>query len=80
MELMELINNDENREGSNLKNNEIKEEKVLGITWKLKEDTFVLGVSDIFEKTKDIVVTKRMVLKVIASVYDPIWVITTHCY
>ena len=60
-DLMELINGSEN--GSNIKceekNNEkkiienihtIKNEKVLGIEWNLKEDCFVMGVSEILKK------------------------------
>ena len=46
--------------------------KVLGIRWNQTEDTLELGVNEIFVKADGIKPTKRNILKVIASIYDPV--------
>ena len=48
------------------------EAKILGIKWDEVRDEFILGVKDIFVNAENINPTKRNVLKVIASCYDPI--------
>ena len=63
-ELMDLIHDDDR--------NKENEEKVLGITWNNKTDKLILSVQQIFEEASTIVPTKRNILKIIASVYDPI--------
>ena len=47
-------------------------EKVLGIPWDNQEDKLILGVSEIFAKAEDVKPTKRNILRVIASIYDPV--------
>ena len=54
------------------KNNLIENGKVLGIIWREKDDILVLNVKELFESAVTVAPTKRNVLKVIASVYDPI--------
>ena len=49
----------------------LEDNKVLGIRWNEK-DTLIIGVKYIFKNAAWIEVTKRNVLKVIASVYDPV--------
>ena len=46
--------------------------KVLGIKWNDVNDTLQLGVSMIFEQAEKLSPTKRNILKIIASVYDPV--------
>ena len=47
-------------------------EKVLGISWDNQEDKLILGVSEIFVKAENVNPTKRNILRVIASIYDPV--------
>ena len=46
--------------------------KVLGIKWNHSEDTMQLGVQSVFETAHKVQPTKRNILKVIASIYDPV--------
>ena len=49
-----------------------RRDKVLGITWDHIEDTLNIGLQDAFEKAHAVTPTKRNILKIIASIYDPI--------
>ena len=46
--------------------------KVLGIRWNEVEDYLIMGVKEVSELAKDLKPTKRNVMKVIASIYDPV--------
>ena len=46
--------------------------KVLGIRWNEDEDYLIMGVKEVSELAKDLKPTKRNVMKVIASIYDPV--------
>ena len=48
------------------------EQKVLGSLWDTKEDTLVFRFGHLIKFVKELPATKRSVIKVIASVYDPI--------
>ena len=48
------------------------EQKILGLLWNTKEDTFVFRFGHLIKLAKELQATKRSVIKVIASVYDPI--------
>ena len=48
------------------------EQKVLGLLWNTKEDTLVFRFGHLIKLAKELPATKRSVIKVIASVYDPI--------
>ena len=47
-------------------------QKVLGIDWDENKDILKLGVGEIFKNAEKISPTKRNILKIIASIYDPI--------
>ena len=46
--------------------------KVLGVTWHEKSDVLIFGLRDIFNAAVKITTTKRNILNIIASVYNPI--------
>ena len=71
-ELRAIINKKE-KINNNINNNNTsrKNEKVLGIAWNEDNDTLILGVNELFESVINIEPTKRNILRVIASVYDP---------
>ena len=48
------------------------EQKVLGLLWNTKEDTLVFRFGYLINLAKELLPTKRSLIKVIASVYDPI--------
>ena len=48
------------------------EQKVLGLLWNTKEDTLVFRFGHLINLAKELLPTKRSLIKVIASVYDPI--------
>ena len=48
------------------------EQKVLGLLWNTKEDTLVFWSGHLTKLVKELPATKHSVIKVIASVYDPI--------
>ena len=55
--------------------NEDEEHKVLGITWNHKTDELIMCFDKIVELAETLPLTKRTMLKVIASVYDPLgWI------
>ena len=47
-------------------------DKVLGITWNDLDDILVFDVKEMFKDAFRVIPTKRSILKVIASAYDPI--------
>ena len=49
--------------------------KTLGVTWNVKDDNYEISTKHIFNEGRDIEITKRNVLKIIASVYDPVGII-----
>ena len=81
-ELMEYFDEMENI-GSDLKNKgnenecnqadvmEVYQNKVLGIPWNLKEDEFIVDISDLIEGIDTSTITKRDFLKFTASIFDP---------
>ena len=48
------------------------EQKILRLLWNTKEDTLVFRFGHLIYLAKELLVTKRSLIKVIASVYDPI--------
>ena len=48
------------------------EQKVLGLLWNTKEDALVFWFGHLIKLAKELPATKHSVIKVIASVYDPI--------
>ena len=67
--LLEIINANENKQ----QDNSAKScEKVLGIKWDETKDTLIIGISDILDKAINIEPTKRNILCIIASIYDPV--------
>ena len=75
--LRELINSKEENVGINEKEEEfnIEGDKILGITWNENEDTMIINLKNYIKEAESVVVTKRNVLSVIASFYDPIGLI-----
>ena len=55
--------------------NGVTNEKVLGVIWKEKNDVLVINLLDILKITDIMDVTKRNVLKLVASFYDPLGLI-----
>ena len=50
--------------------------KVLGIDWHKQNDSFIIDLNKIYEAGIELPTTKRNVLKIIASIYDPIGIIS----
>ena len=84
-ELRKLIHDYENREVVNIERyvnsevpkyvnimNSFNNEKVLGLYWDHQRDVISLKISEIFKEAVNIIPTKRKILSMIASVYDPI--------
>ena len=72
-----LINLYEKNEGVNsgveMNNvNSINNDKVLGLYWNHKKDIISLKINKVVKKVINIIPTKRNILSVIASVYDPV--------
>ena len=70
--LVDLIYN-ENKEIHTTDNNTPK--KVLGVTWNNKTDTLIYYFSDLIKEAKLLKPTKRNVLKILSSFYDPMGLI-----
>ena len=75
-DLCKLINIYEKNEGVNtgaeMNNvNSINNGKVLGLYWDHKKD-ISLKINEVFKEATNIIPTKRNILSVIASVYDPV--------
>ena len=51
------------------------EEKILGLAWNDKKDIFIYDFSNIIEMTKSMQPTKRNLLKILSSFYDPLGII-----
>ena len=84
-ELCKFIHDYENREIVNIERhvnrevpkyvnivNSFNNEKVLGLYWDHQRDVISLKISEIFKEAVNIVPTKRNILSIIASVYDPV--------
>ena len=54
--------------------NEESEKKVLGIAWDIKHDELVISFR--IQKSNEDVVTKRELLKRIASIFDPVGILS----
>ena len=52
--------------------NSFNNEKVLGLYWDQQRAVISLKISEIFKEAVNIIPTKRNILSIIASVYDPI--------
>ena len=53
-----------------------KGEKVLGVKWNCESDTFHLDLAQIAEKAEGLEPTKRNVLSLLASLFDPLGLIS----
>ena len=50
--------------------------KILGISWKCDDDEFLFDIKNLIKKAlSGDVITKRFVLKIISSIYDPLGII-----
>ena len=47
-------------------------EKVLGVEWNEYQDIFIFRVNKMFEDVIEIVPSKRRILSLISSIYDPV--------
>ena len=65
-----IINNTVNKEVVDSKIN--NEQKILGILWDEIEDNLIFRLDDIFKDATNVVPTKRNILSVISTVYDPV--------
>ena len=52
------------------------DEKILGVLWDTKSDTMSINLSKIYDQGKSLPITKRNVLRTIASIYDPLGIIS----
>ena len=50
--------------------------KILGLTWDKTEDKLNIQTSNVYKESAEYLVSKRNVLKTVASLYDPIGVIS----
>ena len=53
--------------------------KVLGINWDDVGDLFIIRFNEFGKEENDLIVTKRLILRVMAGFYDPLWMDTTDC-
>ena len=70
LENVNIVNNTVNKEVVDSKIN--NEQKILGILWGKIEDNLVFRLDDIFKDANNIVPTKRNILSVISTVYNPV--------
>ena len=52
--------------------NSINNDKVLVLYWDHTKDIINLKINEVFKETINVIPTKRNILSVIASVYDPV--------
>ena len=50
--------------------------KTLGVTWNVVKDEYTVPVSKVFSDGRDCEVTKRNVLKLLASIFDPLGIVS----
>ena len=74
-ENIEKLSEDANYASLMLNPDEENENKVLGIPWNTKHDEFVISFR-IQKSTEDVVITKRELLKKIASIFDPVGILS----
>ena len=74
-ENIEKLSEDTNYASLMLNPDEENENKVLGIPWNTKHDEFVISFR-IQKSTEDVVITKRELLKKIASIFDPVGILS----
>ena len=72
--LRNLIQECEGRDNTRYKTDEKFEsyEKVLGVEWNEYQDIFIFRVNKMFEDVIEIVPSKRKILSLISSIYDPV--------
>ena len=51
-------------------------DKVLGVGWNIHSDTLQYSLSEIVDRARALVLTKRNILSVIAGIYDPLGLIS----
>ena len=51
-------------------------EKVLGVAWNFEEDKLVFALTTVAEKATKLTSTKRNVLSLVASIFDPLGIIS----
>ena len=74
--LRKLIKECECNDNTRYKTDEISEsEKVLDVEWNEYQDIFVFRVNKMFEDIIEIVPSKRRILSIISSIYDPVGVL-----
>ena len=70
LENVNIVNNTVYKEVVDCKIN--NKQKILGILWDESEDNLVFRLDDIFKDAADVVPTKRNILSVISTFYDPV--------
>ena len=51
--------------------------KVLGVNWATESDTLIFDLNEIMKEAKEVeVVTKRFVLKIVSSIFDPLGILS----
>ena len=70
LENVNIVNNTVNKEVVDGKIN--NEQRILGILWDQIEDNLVFRLDDIFKDATNVVSTKRNILSVISTVYNPV--------
>ena len=70
LENVNIVNNTVYKEVVDCKIN--NKQKILGILWDEIEDNLVFRLDDIFKDAADVVPTKRNILSVISTFYDPV--------
>ena len=53
-----------------------KNDKVLGISWNQQTDSFKISFEEIMKSGEDLEVTKRNVLSILSSLFDPLGIIS----
>ena len=69
-ENVNIVNNTVYKEVVDSKIN--NEQKILGMLWDKIEDNLVFRLDDIFKDATNVISTKRNILSVISTVYDPV--------